>query len=54
MVMTGIWGHNEYPDTYLCLAREVKEITGLDLLEIGTIPDEEKELFNYYGKIKLS
>ncbi len=53
-IVWNILGHNEYPDTYLCLAREVKEITDLDLLEIETIPDEEKELFNYYGKMKLS
>ncbi len=52
-----IWnmlGHNEYPDTYLCLGEEVKKLTALDLLEIETIPEEESELFNYYGKEKLS
>ena len=46
-------GHNEYPDTYLCLAYEVKKLTGLDLLEIESIPPEEIELFNNYGKEKL-
>lgn len=52
-----IWtiiGHNEYPDTYLCLAREIKELTNLDLLEMETISDDEIELFKYYGKLKLS
>ena len=53
-VIWNIIGHNEYPDTYLCLAREIKEITHLDLLEMDTIPSEEIELFNYYGKMKLS
>lgn len=53
-VIWNILGHNEYPDTYLCLAYEVKKLTDLDLLEIETIPDEEIELFNNYGKEKLS
>lgn len=49
-----ILGHDEYPDTYLCLAYEVREITDLDLLEIESICDGDIELFNYYGKEKLS
>ena len=53
-IVWNIFGHNEYPDTYPCLARDVKELTDLDLLEIETIPEEEIELFNYYGKMKLS
>ena len=53
-VVWTILGHNEYPDTYLCLAYEVKKLTDLDLLEIESIPDDEIELFNYYGKEKLS
>ena len=53
-IVWNILGHNEYPDTYLCLARDVKQLTGLDLLEIETIPEDEIELFNYYGKMKLS
>ena len=53
-IIWNILGHNEYPDTYLCLAYDVKKLTGLDLLEIESIPQEEIELFNYYGKQKLS
>lgn len=53
-VIWTILGHDDYPDTYLCLAREVKKMTNLDLLEMDSIPDEEIELFNYYGKEKLS
>ncbi len=53
-IIWNIIGHNEYPDTYICLAREIKELTGLDLLEMETIPEEEIELFDYYGKMKLS
>ena len=53
-IVWNILGHNEYPDTYLCLARDVKQLTSLDLLEIETIPEDEIELFNYYGKMKLS
>lgn len=52
-IIWNILGHNEYPDTYLCLAYEVKKLTGLDLLEIESIPPEEIELFNNYGKEKL-
>ena len=33
---------------------EVEKLTSLDLLEIETIPEDEIELFNYYGKQKLS
>ena len=53
-IIWNILAHNEYPDTYLCLGLEVKRLTGLDLAEIGSIPDGEIELFNYYGKMKLS
>ena len=53
-IVWNILGHNEYPDTYLCLAYEVEKLTSLDLLEIETIPEDEIELFNYYGKQKLS
>ena len=52
-IIWNILGHNEYPDTYLCLAYDVKKLTGLDLLEIESIPPEEIELFNNYGKEKL-
>ncbi len=52
-IIWNILGHNEYPDTYLCLAYDVKKLTGLDLLEIESIPQEEIELFNNYGKEKL-
>ena len=53
-IIWNIMGHNEYPDTYIGLAREIKDLTGLDLLEMETIPEEEIELFDYYGKMKLS
>lgn len=53
-VIWNISGHNEYPDTYVCLAREVRKLTGYDLLEISSIPDGEIDAFNYYGKMKLS
>lgn len=53
-IVWNILGHNEYPDTYLCLAREIMKLTNLDLLELETIPDDEKELLISYGKLKLS
>ena len=49
-----IFGYNDYPDTYLHLAREILDITGMDLLEINTISDEEIKLFEKYGNAKLS
>ena len=48
-----IWnlsGHDEYPDTYPLLALKIRDLTGLDLLEIESIPEEEIEFFNSYAK----
>ena len=48
-VIWHIFGYNEYPDTYVHLAREVIEITGMDLLEMNTISESDIELFNKFG-----
>ena len=48
-----LFGYNDYPDTYVHLAREVECITGMDLLEINTIHENDIELFEKYGKDKL-
>lgn len=48
-VIWHIFGYNEYPDTYVHLAREIIDITGMDLLEINTISEGDMELFNRYG-----
>ena len=48
-----IFGYNDYPDTYVGLAREVIEITGMDLLEVDTISYGDLELFEKFGKLKL-
>ena len=48
-----IFGYNDYPDTYVGLAREVIEITGMDLLEVDTISSGDLELFDKFGKLKL-
>lgn len=48
-----IFGYNEYPDTYVCLAREVLDITGMDLMEINTISANDLELFEKFGREKL-
>lgn len=53
-VIWHIFGYNDYPDTYLHLAREVMEITGMDLLEIGTISGDDIKLLEKYGNAKLS
>lgn len=49
-----IFGYNDYPDTYVALAREVAEITGMDLLEMNTISSNDLELFEKFGKMKLT
>ena len=48
-VIWHLFGYNDYPDTYVHLGREVEEITGMDLLEIATISDEDTELFDSLG-----
>ncbi len=53
-VIWHIFGYNDYPDTYVHLAREIIEITGMDLLEINTIADGDMELFEKYGRMKLA
>lgn len=52
-VIWHIFGYNDYPDTYVHLAREVIGITGMDLLEINTISDGDLELFEKFGDEKL-
>ncbi len=52
-VIWHIFGYNDYPDTYVALAREVIEITGMDLLEINTISGNDMELFEKFGNMKL-
>ena len=49
-VIWNLTGHDEYPDTYPGLASEIMDLTSFDLLEIGTIPEDEIELFNHYAK----
>ena len=53
-VIWHIFGYNDYPDTYVHLAREIFEITDMDLLEIETISDGDLELFNKFGDEILS
>lgn len=44
-----LFGYNDYPDTYVHLAREVTELTDMDLLEANTIADGDVELFERFG-----
>lgn len=44
-----LFGYNDYPDTYVHLAREIIEICGMDLCEIDTISAEDMKLFNKFG-----
>ena len=53
-VIWHVFGYNDYPDTYVGLAREVIEITEMDLLEINTISGNDLELFEKFEKLKLS
>ena len=52
-VIWHIFGYNDYPDTYVHLACEIIEITGMDLLEVNTICDGDIELFEKFGSEKL-
>ena len=49
-----IFGYNDYPDTYVGLARQIIEITGMDLLEINTIAGDDLELFEKFESEKLA
>ena len=53
-VIWHIFGYNDYPDTYVHLAREIIEISGMDLLEINTIAEGDLEMFEKYGGMKLT
>ncbi len=53
-VIWHIFGYNDYPDTYVHLAREILDITKMDLLEINTISDGDLELFEKFGDEKLA
>lgn len=53
-VIWHLFGYNDYPDTYVHLAREVTDITGMDLLEMNTIDGDNIKLFEKYGNAKLS
>ena len=46
-----LFGYNDYPDTYVGLAREVEKITRMDLLELNTISDEDLILFDKFGNM---
>lgn len=52
-VIWHLFGYNEYPDTYVHLAREVFEITDMDLLEINTISSNDLRLFEKFGSLLL-
>lgn len=52
-VIWHLFGYNDYPDTYVHLARDVIDITGMDLLEMNTINGENIKLFEKYGNDKL-
>ena len=52
-VIWHIFGYNDYPDTYVHLAREIMKVTEMDLLEINTISSNDLELFEKFGEEKL-
>ena len=53
-VIWHLFGYNDYPDTYVHLAYEIRDITQMDLLEINTIAQDDINLFEKYGNAKLS
>ena len=52
-VIWHIFGYNEYPDTYVHMARKVFELIKMDLLEVNTISNKDIELFEKFGNLKL-
>ena len=48
-VIWHIFGYNDYPDTYVHLGREIRKITGMDLLETDTISKDDIALFEKIG-----
>ncbi|MBQ2666268.1 hypothetical protein [Methanobrevibacter sp.] len=52
-VIWHLFGYNDYPDTYVHIARDIMDITGMDLLEINTISENDLELFDKFGAEKL-
>ena len=52
-VIWHLFGYNDYPDTYVHLAYEIRDITQMDLLEINTIDEKDIKLFERYGNPKL-
>ena len=53
-VIWHIFGYNEYPDTYVHLGREIMGLTGMDLLEIETISQDDLNLFDKFADEILS
>lgn len=53
-VIWHIFGYNEYPDTYVHLGREIMGLTGMDLLEIETISEDDLNLFDKFADEILS
>ena len=53
-VIWHFFGYNDYPDTYVHLAEEVRNISDFDLLEIESIPRDEIDLLKKYGNKKLA
>ena len=49
-VIWHLFGYNDYPDTYVHMAMEVMDITGMDLMEINTIAKGDLELFEKFGQ----
>lgn len=53
-VIWHIFGYNDYPDTYVSLAHEIIEITGMDLFEMNTICENDLKLFERFSSEKLA
>ena len=53
-VIWHIFGYNEYHDTYVHLGREIMDLTGMDLLEIETISEDDLNLFDKFADEILS
>ena len=53
-IVFNLEGGNEYPDTFIHLAKDVIEFSGKDILQLKTLTREERKLIEKYGDLKLS
>lgn len=44
-----IGDYNDYPDIFTCMGKEIIELSGIDILNISSVSDEDLKLYDEYG-----